>query len=275
MASEPHSSERSIGLAPLGFLDLTPSELIRVAAGAGFRSVGLRTQAAVAGGIEYPLADGGSELEAIRAAIADTGVLVDSIEVVSLHGQVDIPALQPMLRCARALGAKRILCTGDDEDLNVVAAKFAELCDLANALEMTVHLEFMRFRAGVRTLADAMRVLSQARRPNGFVVIDMLHLMRSEGGLHSLRHVPSDRIGIVQLCDGPLLSPAVAALADEARHDRLPPGEGQFPIKELLDLLPAHICLDVEVPLSGERAGWSHARRAALLYAATRSQLPG
>lgn len=273
MAATSNSNERPIGLAPLGFLDLTPSQLIRVAAGAGFRSVGLRTQAAVAGGVEYPLTEGSSELDAIMAAIAGTGVVVDSIEVVSLHREVQISGLTPMLRTAKAIGASRVLCTGDDEDLSVVAEKFTELCDIADSLEMTVHLEFMRFRAGVRTLADAMQVLGQAGRPNGYVVIDILHLMRAEGGLESLRLMPLDRVGIVQLCDGPLLLPADADLANEARHDRLPPGEGEFPIQELLTLLPAHIGVDVEVPLSGERAGWAHARRAALLYSATRSQL--
>lgn len=275
MAATSVLNERPIGLAPLGFLDLPPSQLIRVAADAGFNSVGLRTQAAMAGGIEYPLIEGSSELDAIRTSIAETGVVVNAIEVVSLHREVRIPALIPMLKCARDIGATRVLCTGDDEDLSAVADRFAELCDHAAVLEMTIHLEFMRFRKGVRSLADAMRILQQADRPNGFVVIDILHLMRSEGSLESLRQIPINRIGIVQLCDGPLAPPAEADLASEARHNRLPPGEAEFPIQELLTILPAHIGLDVEVPLSGERGGWSHARRAELLYRATRDQLRG
>jgi sugar phosphate isomerase/epimerase len=273
MTSASTSNRPLIGLAPLGFLDLAPAQLIRVAAEAGFNSVGLRTQAAVAGGIEYPLPERGGELEAIRTAMIDTGVVVDVIEVVSLHRHANIHGLAPMLRRARGIGVNRILCTGDDENLSVVADKFAELCDLACSLEMSVHLEFMRFREGVRALADAMWVLDKVDRPNGFLVIDVLHLMRSEGGLDSLRKSSLKRVGTVQLCDGPLLSPAEADLASEARHNRLPPGEGGFPIRELLDMLPPHITVDVEVPLSGERANWSHARRAALLHSAARSQL--
>lgn len=264
------TNERPIGLAPLGFLDLTPPQLIRTAAGAGFRSVGLRAQAAVAGGIQYPLRTDSAELDAIRRAMAETGVVIDVIEVFSLHRQTHIADLEPMLRCASSIGATRVLCTGDDVDLNVVASKFAELCDLAHSVEMSVHLEFMRFRTGAKTLDDAMRVIRLVNRSNGFVAIDILHLMRSGGSIQSLEHVPIDRVGIVQLCDGPMLAPPDTDLANEARHNRLPPGEGEFPIAELLTVLPAHIHLDVEVPLSGTRAGWSHAERASLLYSATR-----
>jgi len=267
------ADERPIGLAPLGFLDLAPAQFIRTAARAGFRSVGLRAQAAVAGGAQYPLVAGSADLDAIREAIAETGVAVDVIEVISLHRQVHIADLESMLRCASVIGASRVLCTGDDVDLGAVASKFAELCDLAHSVGMSAHLEFMRFRTGVQTLADAMQIVRQANRLNGFVAVDILHLIRSGGSVQSLGHLPLDRVGIVQLCDGPLLAPPDTGLAEEARHNRLPPGEGEFPIAELLAMLPAHIGLDVEVPLSGARAGWSHDERASLLYTATRDFL--
>jgi hypothetical protein len=43
------------GLAPLGFLDVPPRQLIALAAEAGFASVNLRTAPAVPGGAAFPM----------------------------------------------------------------------------------------------------------------------------------------------------------------------------------------------------------------------------
>ena len=53
------TDERGLSLAALGFLELDPPAMLDVAAEAGFSSVSLRTWAAVPGGQEYPLLEGG------------------------------------------------------------------------------------------------------------------------------------------------------------------------------------------------------------------------
>jgi sugar phosphate isomerase/epimerase len=146
---------------------------------------------------------------------------------------------------------------------------------MAAPLGMTVHLEFMRFRAGVQTLEDAVDVVVQADRPNGFIVLDVLHLMRAGGSVASLARTPRDRIAVVQLCDGPLPSPPPDKLADEARTDRRIPGEGEFPIAELLRCLDPGVSLSVEIPLAGPRAAWPAVERMTLLANGTRRHLAG
>ncbi len=263
-------SQHPLGLAPLGYLDLAPPQLLEVASNAGFRSVGLRTMAAVPGGQEYPLHPGSNELEAIKEAMAKTGVTVGVVEVVSLQREVSISALRPMLECAASLGAKSVLCTGDDADFEIVTQRFTELCDAALTLGMKAQLEFMRFRQGVKNFDDAIEVVTQAGRPNGFVVLDVLHLMRSGGNVQSVVK-RLEHVGVIQLCDGPLELPSELSFAEEARHDRLLPGEGAFPLHELLSVLPPCVQVDVEVPLSGERALLSDSDRAKLLFESART----
>jgi sugar phosphate isomerase/epimerase len=59
----------------------------------------------------------------------------------------------------------------------------------------------------------------------------------------------------------------------EARHDRLPPGEGGLPLKELMARLPRGIDISVEVPLSGERNKLAPVERARVLHAAAQKFL--
>ena len=56
-------------------------------------------------------------------------------------------------------------------------------------------------------------------------------------------------IGRVQICDGPIDMPADKQYW-EAGDCRLYPGEGEFPLAEIFDAIPADIVVGVEVPRS-------------------------
>jgi sugar phosphate isomerase/epimerase len=73
-------------------------------------------------------------------------------------------------------------------------------------------------------------------------------------------------IGSVQLCDAPLASPPPSAIIDEARGNRLLPGEGELPLRELLAVLPEDVPLSAEVPLARET---DSLKRASLVLQAT------
>ena len=55
-------------------------------------------------------------------------------------------------------------------------------------------------------------------------------------------------IGYAQLCDAPLVSKA-ASYADEARHERLPPGEGELPLLDFVSVLPRDVIVGLEIPM--------------------------
>jgi hypothetical protein len=69
------------------------------------------------------------------------------------------------------------------------------------------------------------------------------------------------------------MAPPDAELANEARQDRLPPGEGELPLLELLQRVRPDTLLSVEVPLAGKRGAWPALRRMELLASSTRGLL--
>lgn len=265
-------AQPGLGLAPLGFLELDPPALVEVAAAAGFRWVGLRTRAAVPGGAEHPVPAAGALAARTRARLEATGVEVMQIELVQLARDTDVRGCRAMLEDGAALGASRVVATGDDPDERVVADRLAALCELAAEHRMTVDLEFMRFRA-LGTLAQALRVAALCGRPEVRVMVDALHLFRSGGGADDVRDAPPGRIGVCQLCDAPLDPPPAHALAAEAREGRLPPGAGGLPLAALIRALPPGTRFAAEVPLAGAAGTLPALERARRIAAATRAVL--
>lgn len=269
--SQPAAPRRPFGLAPLGFLDLPPPDLVSLAAAAGFSSCALRTVPATPGGAAFALHDDPPLLRETRRRIADTGVAVTQIELIALSEETDIAALGPVLDAAAEVGARQVLCSGDDA-LDVVSERFAALCDAAGARGLSPCLEFMPFRA-LKTLADARAVVRAAGRPNGAICIDLLHLIRSGGSPEDLSALEPEWVGAIQICDAPLTPPPPEGLAEEARERRMLPGTGGLPLRRILEALPRDCPLDAEVPIAAafpdasprERAGMIHAATAAVL----------
>jgi sugar phosphate isomerase/epimerase len=94
-------------------------------------------------------------------------------------------------------------------------------------------------------------------------------VFRSGGQIVQLAAVDPALIGYVQLCDVPWISSS-ASYADEARHERLPPGEGELPLLEFVSVLPRDAVVGLEVPMFGraERGEGPHDRLAGCVAAA-------
>jgi sugar phosphate isomerase/epimerase len=116
-----------------------------------------------------------------------------------------------------------------------VVEYFAATCDLAAKYGVTCDLEHLPMW-GVRGLSDAWAIVKAASRPNGGLVFDILHFMRSRSTLEDLEVVPGDLIHCVQINDGPIELPESVSLVEDC-FTRLWPGEGKFPILEVLTAL--------------------------------------
>ena len=240
---------RPFGVAHLTALELPPADLVRLSAAAGFGSVGLRVVPVAPGAPAYPTRIGTREHRALRDLLHGEGMRVNDIEFVQLVPEIDIPALAPVLEAGADLGASSVTVSGDDEDAHRLAANFAALCDLAAGFGLRVDVEFMRWRA-VGRLQQAVELVRAAGRPNGAVLVDALHLIRSGGSPDDLAELPPALIGAAQLCDASARQPATdQEVIAEARAGRLPPGDGVLPLPELLSVLPDGLPLSVEVPM--------------------------
>ncbi len=265
-----------LSLAHLSELQVPPAELLRIAARAGFASVGFRTLPASPGGIVYPLATAAEQRE-ITAVVNDTGVSVLYIELVSIDAALDVRQCRAALEVGAAIGATRLAVAGDHGDIAMVADKMAALCVLAAEYGIAVDLEFMPYRP-IATLADALAVVRRAAQPNGHVLLDALHFFRSGSALDDLRTATAQEIGTFQICDAPALAPppdalVPDALVTEARTHRLLPGRGGLALRALIAATPPNLPLGVEVPLAAAHPDLDPAARLAMLVTGTRTFL--
>jgi sugar phosphate isomerase/epimerase len=263
------TADVALSFAHLGALEVGPPDLFDVLAEAGFASTGIRMRRAAPGSPEYALSDPAARRETKRR-IAQSGVGVLYIELVALSRSLDARELSSMFEAGADIGATRITASGDDPDLAVVADKLAEVCELARSYGLAVDVEFMPFRA-VRTLDDAVRVVSMAGQPNAHILVDALHFYRSNSSLDTLRTLDPKLLGTFQICDAPIAPPA--DLANEARNARLLPGKGGLALDVLMDLLPQDLPLGVEIPLATARPDLDALGRAKLMVAGTRKFL--
>jgi sugar phosphate isomerase/epimerase len=239
-----------LSIAHLSELDTPPLDYIKFAAAAGFASIGLRTHPAAPGGIVYPLATPAEQAE-MRRHIEATGVSVLYIEMVGLSEATRVADCRPMLERGAAIGASRLGVGGDSADFAVVAERMAQMCDLARDYNIAVDIEFMPFRP-VKTFTDALEVVRRADRPNAHIMVDALHVFRSNSSLDDIRKADPRFLGTFQICDAPRDPPPADQLATEARTRRLLPGHGGLPLWELIDALPADIPIGVELPIASQ-----------------------
>ncbi|MFI6253868.1 sugar phosphate isomerase/epimerase family protein [Streptomyces sp. NPDC051016] len=140
-------------------------------------------------------------------------------------------------------------------DPATVADLLGEFCRIARSADVGVLLEFTPL-SHVPTLAAAVELLRQLDQPNLRILVDTLHLVRAGEGPAELRAIDEQLIGYCQLSDGLLESADLSAYFEEAMHDRTIPGQGEFPLLEILSLIPRDVTVSAEVPLRRlERAG--------------------
>lgn len=240
-----------IGIAHLTAINVAPLAFVEMAAAVGYAHVGLRLHPAFAGSPFYKIPVGTSLMRSIRSRLAETGLRVYDVELITIDADLDLETLKPVLETAAELGAQRLSVCGDDPDRGRVVATFARLCELAADHGMGVDLEMMPWRR-VDTLEAAQHVVEAAQQANGAILIDALHLSRSGGAPADLGLIEPSCIRSAHLCDAAANRPAtMEALIQEARGGRLIPGNGDLPLHRLLAGLPDCTTLTVEVPNIG------------------------
>ncbi|MEZ5448838.1 MAG: sugar phosphate isomerase/epimerase [Thiolinea sp.] len=240
-------------LSYLTVLEATPPEAVRIAAACGYDFVGFRITPA---GSEppFPLLTDNRLLRETKAALADTGVQVADIEIVRINADFDAQSTLPFLERCAELEARHILVAGDDADLQRTAGHFAEFCELAAQYRLTADLEPMPW-TGVKHVRDALQVLELAGHDNGYILLDALHVARSDSSYADIAAIDPARINYVQFCDAPqLANPSVEQLIHTARDERRLPGQGDIDLAGFLRVIPKDKVLAVEVPRKAESA---------------------
>nr|WP_232307302.1 sugar phosphate isomerase/epimerase [Sphingomonas sp. Y57] len=251
-----------LSLHHLTALDTSPAELIAIAGRLGCEHVCLFTYVPDAIAKLFPCVGEGDVAE-LAASLEQAGVTLCNLEVFPLDADPDWAGFERSLAVGRALGASRATVHIHDLDDRAGAAALARFCDMAAGFGIAAGLEFNGFSA-VRTLSQAAAIVEAADRPGASLVCDMLHLVRNGGGPDDIA-AARDRIGYLQICDGPR-DRAREEAWHEAIRERGLPGTGDFPLAAALAALRPDTIIDVEVPQNAARkAGippFERARRA-------------
>ncbi len=252
-------------LAHLTALSLSPPELVDAAAAAGYRYVGLRMTKVTAQEPHYPLAYDPALMRATKTHLAATGIEVLDIELARITSGDNPRDYLRFLEAGVELGARHVITQLPDSDFSRKTDRFAELCQLALPLGLTIDLEFPSWTE-TPNLTEATRVLRAADQPNAGLLIDLLHFARSGSSVDDLRELPTEWFHYAHVCDAPGEIPATTAgLIHTARFERLFPGEGEIDMLGILAALPAGIPFALEIPramLVAQVGAKEHARLA-------------
>lgn len=264
----------ALSLAALTILDAGPAGQIRAASEAGFQSVGLRLMPLLASDPRV-VGDAGAEIE-IEALLDETGMQVLEIGVFPVKPQMDWPTIEAVIEFSARIGARFLVCPVEDSDEIRRVQTFGRLCDLADQHGLRALVEFNPYSA-CRDLPAALAMTAAVQRTNAGLVIDALHLSRSNGHPTDLAGVDPALLDLVHLCDAapPPAGPrSIDELRAESRTARMAPGEGALWLAELLAALPAHTAISIEAP-SARDAHLPASERARRVLAATQRLLGG
>ena len=248
-------SANRLGLEMLTLLGMNPVEQVRLAGELGFASVslGLASMDLTAFGYStvglhapWSLSQDAELRRELAAALADTGVRITLGEGFMIRPDQDIATRGADLDIMAELGAERINAISIEHDLARTHDQLAKLCELVTGRGMRFIGEFAPMNP-VNSLPMALAAADYVGADRCGVMIDTMHFFRSGGTLEDLRALAPGRVQYAQLCDVPLRSPGMP-YKEEAIFQRLAPGEGELPLRELLDLLPPDLDVGLEVP---------------------------
>lgn len=236
-------------LAHLTALSCTPTELIRIAAKAGYDFVSLRLTAVTADEPFYPLIEDTKLLAETKAALAESGMSVLDVELARLDPQTEPESYERFLATGAELGARAIIAQLPDPNRQRATDRFGRLCDMAAQYNLSVNLEFPSWTE-TPDLQAAVDVLKAVDKPNAGILVDTLHFERSQSSLEELRKLPASWFNFLHLCDAPRNPPAtVDGVIYTAREGRSYPGKGGLNLKDVLSSVPP-VPYSLEIPNS-------------------------
>lgn len=249
--------DRLISLAHQTLFPISPPMLVRIAAEAGYGAVGIRLRPSFPGEDPYPMTGRSAMRAETRRLLFETGLRVLDIEIIRLRPDLVIEDVLAMFEAGADLGATEVLLQGNDPDEERMTDLFGRLCDAAASFGLHLSLEYVIY-SEVRSLAQAVRMIQKAARPNGHVAIDTLHFDRAGTVAGDLADLDPGLFRYMQICDGSAVRPdTLDGLRAEGRAGRLLPGQGVVPLIGILQALDGTLPISVETPSSDLAKGSS------------------
>jgi sugar phosphate isomerase/epimerase len=229
------------GLPPVEFVHLTADLDCR------YIAIGLTGGPYNPHGYEpYSLRDDASLRRKMVTAMQQRGVSISLGEGFVLRPQVEMASFAADLDVMAELGVTRVNTVSMDPDVPRTLDSFGLLVEMASARGMETTIEFVPSLT-IRDLDGALTALRHVDRPEFRLLIDTMHLVRSGHTASDLGAIDPALIAHVQLSDHTISQQG--ELYREDTMDRRVPGEGEFPLREILAVVPPDVVIGLEVPM--------------------------
>jgi sugar phosphate isomerase/epimerase len=232
-------ARRLLSLAAGVLPEFPPEEIVRAAARARYAATGIWCD------IEQWSEE---TTRTVRARLTEEALVPLDIEVVWIRaGRGISDDARRLIDVGGELGARNVLIVSANPDPVENRLQFAALCERAARAGMRAALEFLQI-AAVKSLDDALAIVTDVGHPAGALLIDPLHLARCNATPADVARVDPALLPYAQFCDAPArLAPGDSDYLRDALDDRCAPGEGELPLAGLLAALPEDLPLSLEV----------------------------
>jgi sugar phosphate isomerase/epimerase len=240
-------------------MGMPPAEFVAMAAELGVHRIGIAPSPITDNPHGYPAWDMRGDpalVSEVKQALADHGVAVSLGEGFLIMPGMDIASAEPAVDLMADLGAPVINAVLIEQDRARAQDQFGTLAGMAAARGQRLTLEFMPLMWPA-TLAEAAAFVRGCGAPNAALLVDAMHFYRSGAQTADLGAIDPALVGHIQVCDVPM-PPRTDNYGEEARHERMIPGEGDLPLADFLSALPRDVSVGIELPMiSKARAGIS------------------
>jgi sugar phosphate isomerase/epimerase len=237
------------GIGFLSVFALPPVEFVDLAADLGCRYISTVVQGQPLVPLDFPpysLRDDVALRKDLLAAMNHRGVKISLGDGFLVLPGAEMRSLSTDLDVLAELGVPWINAVSLDPDLSHTFDQFAALTELAAQRNIRTAVEPVPGLT-VGDLPTALAALEHVGRADFRLLIDTMHLVRSGSGAAELAAIDPGYIGYAQLSDT-TLQPRLDNYLEEAMFERMVPGEGELPLRDILSVLPAGIVIELEVP---------------------------
>jgi 2-keto-myo-inositol isomerase len=176
--------------------------------------------------------------------------------------KMEMGLLLAQIGCKRIAAPAMGATDGVSISLDLVAERYRAVLDLSDNSGVVPQLEMWGFLRILSNVSDVLYVAMQSGHPSARVLLDIFHLYRGNTSLDTLPLMNPAAVGILHMNDYP------AGISHEiiTDADRIYPGDGIAPIKQILRILCRH---DQPLVLSAELFNKEYYRHDALTVAKT------
>jgi len=255
-----------IGVDYISLIGISPLGMITAAADAGCHNISLILTRPDYNPDEYPwfsLIDDAALRRETVTCLRDRDVSIALVDGFAVYPDQPTENHRKAFEILAELGVRRVNTVSFDEDWSRMIDKTAEIVAMAREYDVTVTIESCPMLT-VKTLAQALEVISAVNLPNFKLLIDTMHITRS-GESGDIARLDPMLIDYVQISDGPLSVPDPLNYMNEAMNERMVPGTGEMPLVEMIRAMRRDIIVSIEVPMrSLKEAGMSETERVRL-----------